>query len=69
MNNRSDRSRCFGVILIVALGVLGFAGCVRVGAGAGYWHTGPDGETTAKKVGFDTAEYVPGATVPGKVTF
>ncbi|MEI7751404.1 MAG: hypothetical protein WCJ71_04850 [Candidatus Omnitrophota bacterium] len=45
-----------------------FSGCVRVGAGAGYWHTGPEGGTTVKHVGFDTADAMPGKSSSGKIT-
>ncbi len=53
-----------GALLCVVL----FSGCVRVAGGAGYWHTGQDGQTTAKTAGFDTADYIPGSPAPGKIT-
>ncbi|MFA5160457.1 MAG: hypothetical protein WC484_08155 [Candidatus Omnitrophota bacterium] len=54
--------------LLVLVCLLFLSGCVRLAGGAGYWKTGASGETTAKKVGFDTADYVPGSPAPGSIT-
>ncbi|MFA5167933.1 MAG: hypothetical protein WC530_05320 [Candidatus Omnitrophota bacterium] len=51
-------------MLCIALYALSFGGCVRLAGGTGYWKTGASGETTAKKIGFDTADYVPGSPAP-----
>jgi PBP1b-binding outer membrane lipoprotein LpoB len=55
-------------LLLLAFLILILQGCVRVAGGAGYWHTNPEGGTTAKQVGFDSADYVPGSSAPGKIT-
>ena len=54
--------------LVAALCTVFLCGCVRVAGDAGYWHTHPEGETTAKQAGFDTADYVPDHSTPGKIT-
>ena len=53
---------------VAVLCAIFLCGCVRVAGGAGYWHTNPEGGTTAKQAGFDTADYVPGHSTPGKIT-
>lgn len=45
-----------------------FASCVRVAGTAGYFKINPDGETTVKRAGFDTADYIPGNSTAEKVT-
>lgn len=65
-----ERSRiffCFFLSLCFSASCV-FSGCVRVGAGAGYWHTHPDGGTTVKQAGFDTAHLIPGDSTAGKIT-
>jgi hypothetical protein len=44
-------------------------GCVRVAGTAGYWKTGEDSETTAKRATFDTADYVSRDPSPGSIDF
>jgi hypothetical protein len=65
-----DAKRAFRFVLFLSVlfSPVLFSGCVRVAGGAGYWHTGKDGQTTAKTAGFDTADYVPGSPSPGKIT-
>ena len=62
------RTPYLAVTLYAVLCTVLLCGCVRLSGGAGYWKTGADGETAAKKVGFDTADYVPGSPAPGKIT-
>ena len=54
--------------LLFLLCAVCLAGCVRVSGTAGYWKTGEEGETTAKRASFDTADFVPGSPTPGKIT-
>lgn len=56
------------LILLVALCVLSLVGCVRLTGGAGYTKVNAEGEATTKKVGFDTADYIPGSSAPGSIT-
>lgn len=44
------------------------SGCVRVAGTAGYWKTGADGDATAKRASFDTADFMPGSPPPGDIT-
>ena len=53
--------------LLVLFLALAFSGCVRVAGGAGYWRTGPEEDTTAKRASFDTADFTPAAPPPGKI--
>ena len=56
------------LVLGLILAVLTFQGCVRFTGGAGYWHTGPEGEVQNKSVGFDTKSLVPGSQASGTVS-
>lgn len=55
-------------LMVVVLCALILAGCVRFTGGAGYSKVNSQGETTTKKVGFDTADYLPGSPPPGNIT-
>lgn len=56
------------MILFLLFAACVFSGCVHAGGTAGYWHTNPEGETTVKQAGFDTADIIPGTPAPGKIT-
>lgn len=56
------------LVLLVAFCALSLNGCVRLTGGAGYSKINADGETTTKKVGFDTADYISGSPAPGSIT-
>ena len=60
--------RTYYLLTIVVLCALSVSGCVRVAGGAGYYHKDSEGDVKSKKVGFDTADYVPGSPAPGKIT-
>ncbi|OGX11847.1 MAG: hypothetical protein A2351_01325 [Omnitrophica bacterium RIFOXYB12_FULL_50_7] len=69
------RRTAYGVRRIFLLGTpvavlltVFLSGCVRVAGTAGYSKINPDGETTVKQAGFDTANLVPGAQPPGNIT-
>lgn len=48
--------------------MLFLSGCVSVAGTAGYAKTNPNGEATVKQAGFDTADYIPSNSAPGKIT-
>jgi hypothetical protein len=56
------------VLFMMAFCALSFSSCVRLSGGAGYWKAGPEGQPTAKTVGFDSADFVPGSSAPGSIT-
>lgn len=57
------------ITIIIALCALSASGCVRLTGGAGYWHTGEEGQPQSKQVGFDTDNIVNPGKAPGKITF
>jgi len=69
MNDQATVRRVFllGIPVAILLTFL-LCGCVRVGAGAGYWHSNPEGGTTVKQAGLDTAHLIPGDSTAGKIT-
>lgn len=70
-SNRAGRkvpcvlSSALGVFFLIFL----LGGCVRVTGTAGYWKTGEDGKTKAKRATFDTADYAPLGPSPGSIDF
>ncbi len=76
MNFQSPvRRTAYGVRRIFLLGTpvavlcaVLLSSCVRVVGTAGYWHTDQEGETTAKRAGFDTVNLVQTDQGQGSVT-
>jgi len=66
--HRKNKRAILASLLLCFLFSCVFSSCVHVGAGAGYWHTNSEGETTAKQASFDTANYIPGSSTAGKIT-